>query len=76
MQQKTYYKQFLYFSNPVGIPFLLQGAQFTCKASLVNIDESKGWFYKACSECQKKLQQRGNTLSCEDHGQVSEPKHL
>lgn len=52
------------------------GAQFTCKASLVSIDASKGWFYKACHECRKKLQKRGNTLACEDHDQVAKPNNL
>ncbi|CAH1453121.1 unnamed protein product [Lactuca virosa] len=52
------------------------GAQFTCKASLVSLDASKGWFYKACHECRKKLQKRGNTLPCEDHDQVAKPNNL
>ncbi|CAI9289154.1 unnamed protein product [Lactuca saligna] len=52
------------------------GAQFTCKASLVSIDASKGWFYKACHECRKNLQKRGNTLACEDHDQVAKPNNL
>ncbi|KAI3782051.1 hypothetical protein L2E82_12083 [Cichorium intybus] len=53
------------------------GAQFTCKASLVRIDDSRGWFYKACNQCRKKLQRRGyTTFACEDHGAIAKPNNL
>ncbi|KAI3728035.1 hypothetical protein L6452_16662 [Arctium lappa] len=53
----------------------MKGVQFTCKAHIARIEDKKGWFYIACSECRKKLQPKGTTLACSDH-QPTVPKYL
>ncbi|KAI3755479.1 hypothetical protein L1987_55280 [Smallanthus sonchifolius] len=52
------------------------GTFFTCAASISEIVERHGWYYKACTGCRKKLVPRGPTLTCLSHGDIAEPRHL
>ncbi|KAM0054438.1 putative nucleic acid-binding, replication factor A [Helianthus debilis subsp. tardiflorus] len=50
--------------------------KFTCNASIKEIDSSRKWFYKSCSECRKKVLPKEEKFACPDHGEIKSPRFM
>ncbi|KAJ0781201.1 putative replication protein A, OB [Helianthus annuus] len=50
--------------------------KFTCLASIKEIDISRKWFYKSCTQCRKKVLPKEEKFACPDHGEIQSPRFM
>ncbi|OAY75938.1 Replication protein A 70 kDa DNA-binding subunit B, partial [Ananas comosus] len=48
-----------------------QGAGYTCKANLLTIDTTYGWWYKACYDCKGAVKDYGDAFWCDETGSAN-----
>ncbi|PWA87133.1 nucleic acid-binding, OB-fold protein [Artemisia annua] len=47
--------------------------KFTCEARISDLNTSREWFYRSCSSCSIKVEEKDNGYRCRVHGPVESP---
>ncbi|PWA92201.1 nucleic acid-binding, OB-fold protein [Artemisia annua] len=47
--------------------------KFTCEGTISDLNTSREWFYRSCSSCSIKVEQKDGTYRCRVHGPVESP---
>ncbi|CAN6556225.1 unnamed protein product [Malus baccata var. baccata] len=52
-------------------PTLHKNASFTCKATVVDFDLARGWWYNSCPSCHKVVKKMSGSFQCNEHGLIN-----
>ncbi|CAN6697011.1 unnamed protein product [Malus baccata var. baccata] len=52
-------------------PTLHKNASFTCKATVVDFDLARGWWYNSCPSCHKVVKKMAGSFQCNEHGLIN-----
>ncbi|XP_050131979.1 uncharacterized protein LOC126608190 [Malus sylvestris] len=52
-------------------PALHKNESFTCKATIVDVDLARGWWYKSCPSCHKTVKKMFESFECNEHGLIN-----
>ncbi|CAN6561550.1 unnamed protein product [Malus baccata var. baccata] len=52
-------------------PTLHKNASFTCKATVVDFNLARGWWYNSCPSCHKVVKKMSGSFQCNEHGLIN-----